>query len=246
MSQWRLLISDALPGADNMALDEALLLQRTATDVPILRLYQWDQDTLSLGRFQKSKDVLSAVRGSAPVVRRISSGGAILHRHDEITYAIIAPYRLFGGRSPRLAYHAIHDILTLALQHLGVWPQKRPETQRDEKAPFCYDRLTDFDLTAGELFKKLIGSAQHRRGRAFLQHGSIPLNDDGHVAGGTSISRLLARQVTRLEVTEAIIAAFQEVKKIELKDSAVNAAEEKCAQELKASRYGCDSWTFER
>ncbi|MDF1661160.1 MAG: lipoate--protein ligase family protein [Planctomycetota bacterium] len=246
MTPWRLILSKALPGADNMALDEALLLERKPGDPPILRFYQWEDDTLSLGRFQKAAEVFAATSGDFPAVRRISSGGAILHRHDEITYGLIAPYKDFGGRSPRLAYNDIHDILTRALDALGVRAQKRSESLGDESAPFCYDRLTDFDLTAGADFKKLIGSAQHRRGRAFLQHGSIPMTDDGQVERGTSIERLLGRTVSREDVIRAIIEAFKTEKGISFEESDANDREVNRAAELKQSRYGLEAWTLER
>lgn len=229
-----------------MALDEAFLLERQAGDRPILRLYQWDEDTLSIGRFQKAKDVFDAASQDCPAVRRISSGGAILHRHDEVTYSIIAPYKEFGGRSPRLAYNDIHDVLTSALESLGVRAQKRSESLGDESAPFCYNRLTDFDLTAGPDFKKLIGSAQHRRGQAFLQHGSIPLKDDGQVARATSLTRLLGREITRGELLTAIIDAFQREKGASFDEDEVTEQEWARARSLEQSRYGLDSWTWER
>lgn len=246
MIPWRLIKSEALPGAANMALDEAFLLEREPGDPPILRFYQWDEDTLSLGRFQKAAEVFAAATGDVPAVRRISSGGAILHRHDEITYSLIAPYKEFGGRSPRLAYNDIHDILTSALSALGVRAQKRSESLGDESAPFCYNRLTDFDLTAGPDFKKLIGSAQHRRGKAFLQHGSIPLSDEGQVERGTSMARLLGRAVPREDVMVAIVEAFKKQKGISFEESDAKDREKQRAIELEKSRYGLKSWTEER
>jgi lipoyl(octanoyl) transferase len=248
MNPWRLIINEnAYSGVQNMALDEALLLERLPEHPPILRLYQWDVNTLSLGRFQKARDVLDAAQlPLPPVVRRVSSGGAILHRHDEITYSIIAPYKLFGGRSPKLAYHDIHDVFIGALEKLGIALQKRPEGGGDEHAPFCYNRLTDFDLTTGEDFKKLIGSAQHRRGRAFLQHGSIPLKDDGHVENASSISRILGRDISRADVITVILEAFKDLKDAHFENSSPSTKELEHAQKLKQSRYGNDAWTYER
>ena len=43
-----------LPGAENMARDEALLATRC---IPTLRFYRWEQPTVSLGYFQAAADL---------------------------------------------------------------------------------------------------------------------------------------------------------------------------------------------
>jgi len=62
--------------------------------------------------------------------------------------------------------------------------------------------------------RKLVGSAQVRRGDAFLQHGSILLagSQEKVSAGGgeTTLGAVLGRAVTVEEVTAAIVANWGE------------------------------------
>ena len=71
---WRLIRSGSLPGAMNMALDDALLQAVADGDSPpVLRLYHWQPAALSLGYAQKVSDGvdLSACRRAGlDVVRR--------------------------------------------------------------------------------------------------------------------------------------------------------------------------------
>ncbi len=62
--------------------------------------------------------------------------------------------------------------------------------------------------------RKLVGSAQVRRGDAFLQHGSILLDgSQGKVSTGggeTTLAAVLGRAVTFEEVVAAIVANWGE------------------------------------
>jgi len=71
-------------------------------------------------------------------------------------------------------------------------------------------------LVAG---RKLVGSAQVRKGNAFLQHGSILLDGSQEIiaavsrkpqvaSGVTTLARILGRPVTFEEVADAIVAAW--------------------------------------
>ena len=78
---WRLITTSPLSGAENMAIDEALLCSfDPISSQPVLRLYGWNPPTLSLGRFQKAAEVLDLERCTAEgvaVVRRMTGGGVI-------------------------------------------------------------------------------------------------------------------------------------------------------------------------
>lgn len=222
-----------------MALDEALLESFSLEDPPILRLYGWAPAGLSLGRFQPAAGV--EVPAGAVLVRRLSGGSAIHHRTDEVTYSVVAPYRLFGGLNPRRAYAAIHGALEAGLGRLGVASASREEAAgRASRHGLCFANPTDYDLVVAG--RKLVGSAQRRRGRAFLQHGSIPLSPDPRVPSATSLSELLGGSRSRSEVEEAISEAFAE-RSAGLTHDAVRDTERALAEELVASRYGSASWT---
>lgn len=175
----RVINDPPLPGAENMARDEALLLRVGAgTSPPTLRLYQWDPPTISLGYFQKfaEYEALEPPAGDLAVVRRPTGGGAILH-DLELTYSITLPIAhplLTGG--PNALYELAHDVVIECLRGIDVTAHR--DGQTDDSSPtrgpfFCFARRHKFDVLVGA--DKLAGSAQRRTRSAVLQHGSIVL-----------------------------------------------------------------------
>lgn len=240
---WRL-IAEEEPGtpAWNMALDEALLACWREGDRPLLRLYAWRPAALSLGRFQAADDV--ALPAGATLVRRISGGAAIHHREDELTYAVVAPYRMFPAPRARSAYRTLHGVIARALQELGL-PAADPE-EAGPRAARAHPRGMCFATAIGEDLvvsgRKLVGSAQRRQGGAFLQHGSLPLSPDPSGAG-TSLSELLGAVPARGSVVRAICAAMRHTLATDLSPDAPTPQERLRAQDLCVSRYGSQAWT---
>ena len=191
-----------------MATDEALLDQVATSGGAVLRLYRWDPPTLSIGRNQGPDGI---VQEGIPWVRRPTGGTAVWHEH-EVTYAVAAPIAVFG--SLRNAYCEIHTRLATALRSLGVdgviapTPANRPPA----RPVACFATAVGGEiLVAG---RKLVGSAQVRRGRAFLQHGSILLAGSQQkvtaVTQATSLAAVLGRRVTFDEITTAIVENWGE------------------------------------
>ena len=92
MSIWRLLNTGALPGALNMAIDQALLqLHALGLSPPTLRFYQWQPPAVSIGYFQQPEAINLSLCSSLgiDVVRRPTGGRAVLHQ-NELTYSLIA------------------------------------------------------------------------------------------------------------------------------------------------------------
>src|SRR3989442_1317286 len=89
-----LIETEELTGPLNMALDE-LLWEASAQGVPFFRMYGWsDRPALSLGYFQSYVKARSVPGwATAPLVRRMTGGGAIVHDQD-LTYALTLPARL--------------------------------------------------------------------------------------------------------------------------------------------------------
>src|SRR5467141_3107094 len=204
-------------GAENMAIDAELLDRADGTGASFLRLYRFDPPCLSLGRNEPEAhyDHPEIARRGLDVVRRPTGGRAVWHEH-EVTYAVAAPIAAFG--SLRESYHRIHERLRAALRSLGVEAEIAPEhptARRSDRPAACFASAAGGEvLVAG---RKVIGSAQVRRGGAFLQHGSILLAGSQDViraisrqpsAGGgeTTLSALLGRPVSFEEVTGAIVA----------------------------------------
>ncbi|HEY6207805.1 MAG TPA: hypothetical protein VIW28_01985, partial [Gemmatimonadales bacterium] len=123
---WQVLVEpDGRPGAENMAVDQALLHESDRTGRAFLRLYRFSPPCLSLGRNEPARaryDRAAIVRLGIAVVRRPTGGRAVWHEH-EVTYAVAAPLAALGegwrgGASVRDSSVAIHRRLAGALRSL--------------------------------------------------------------------------------------------------------------------------------
>jgi lipoate-protein ligase A len=174
---WRLLLSPPLDGATNMAMDEALLERARASGECFCRVYTWSRPTLSLGRNQTAAGLYDLERAAAlgvDIVRRPTGGRAVLH-HRELTYAVAGPV---GDESLRAAYERVTRLLTHALRTLGAGVRQAEPAGRAPAptlAP-CFELPTRDELVLDG--RKLVGSAQWREDGAFVQHGSILIDDD--------------------------------------------------------------------
>lgn len=181
--RWRLLFAPARDGAENMARDVALQDYSRRTGECVLSVYTWQRPTLSFGRNQTANglyDVERIAREGIDVVRRPSGGRAILHNR-EITYSVTGADS-FAATLPQ-AYDRINALLLLALRKIGAPVEiASPEgtAPKPDESP-CFAKPVKGELIA--LGRKLVGSAQCRENGAFLQHGSILLEDDqAHLA----------------------------------------------------------------
>jgi lipoyl(octanoyl) transferase len=206
---WSFFLTPPLSGVANMAIDAAMLDRARAQGVTIVRVYSWSRPTLSLGRNQSAQGLYDFQRireRDIDVVRRPTGGRAILHWR-EVTYSVAAP--IDAGESLRASYARINLLLLQALQAVGAAAELAGSTQRETHpglAP-CFDHPSSGELVAGG--KKLVGSAQWRESGAYLQHGSILVDDDQ-----TSIVHLLQTPVaappipaTLRELTGRVILA---------------------------------------
>jgi lipoate-protein ligase A len=160
-----------------MAIDQAMLDRAEAEGESWLRLYQWEPHCLSFGRHEPATRRYDRSRISAlglDVVRRPSGGRAVWHAR-EVTYALAAPTRRFGGL--REAYLAIHQMLAAALRRMGVAAElAEPGRPVPLDAGACFARAAGGEVMVNK--RKIVGSAQMRQRSALLQHGSILLEDD--------------------------------------------------------------------
>jgi len=158
----------------NMAVDEMMFETVAASGEPILRFYQWQEPTLSLGYFQSLHDRQSHSASLAcPVVRRSTGGGAIVHDR-ELTYSIATPLAARWSSSASTLYDTLHNALIVALGKLGLAASLCPATMPDRQDEFlCFERRAAGDVVVGG--HKVAGSAQRRRQGALLQHGSVIL-----------------------------------------------------------------------
>jgi len=173
---WRLFQDGPGEAAWNMSVDEALLLAAPEAG-PALRLYEWREPSVSLGLRQAEPRWLERCKSlGVPVVRRVSGGGAVLHAGD-LTYCVVAP--LAAPELPvdlRGSYEWIRARLIRGLERAGVAAQRSRAASGADRLELCFAGATGYEVELdGE---KLVGSAQRRARRAFLQHGSIRLADD--------------------------------------------------------------------
>lgn len=257
---WRILVTKEARGSYNLALDEALFrLAVEGKGPPTIRFYGWSPPALSVGYFQswqREIDEKACAGKGISVYRRITGGRAVLHDR-EVTYSVVsrAGSPLFSaGLVP--AYRAIGTALASGLGRLGVGAELvRPAPPGGGKAvprhPSCFSSASGYEIASRG--KKLVGSAQKRRGGAILQHGSILLAvEDGGFesllrhpppggpapSGGlTSLEALLGRFPEREEVVEALSEGFRESWGISLIPGGLTGEEERLSEELERRKY---------
>jgi len=176
--RWRFMLSPPSDGALNMAVDEALMERAARTGEAVFRVYAWASPTLSLGRNQRAKgayDLDAARTLGIDIIRRPTGGRALLH-HREVTYCVTLPTE--SPDEAATSYSFINEVLLTALRRLGVRAERAgaagvalPPGLRP-----CFDVPSQDEIVVGG--RKLVGSAQWRRGGALLQHGSILVRDD--------------------------------------------------------------------
>ena len=178
---WRFINSGKLGPHENMAMDEALLFGIINKNAPpVVRVYDWDPPTVSFGYHQKIKEHirLDKIREYGfGLVRRPTGGRAVLH-YDEVTYAVISRTDGILAGSILESYRKIGKVLLAALHEVGIQAtmQDSMPSNKEQKTWVnpCFSSASKYEINVKG--KKLIGSAQIRKGDALLQHGSILLN----------------------------------------------------------------------
>ncbi len=200
---WRLWVDEtARPGWANMSVDMALLDRAEQQSESWLRLYRWEPGCLSFGRHEPAARRYDAGRIrllSIDAVRRPTGGRAVWHE-SELTYAVACPCSRFP--SLRDAYLQIHRLLAEALLSVGIETAMAPRNRTPSlDSGACFSQPAGGEVLVGG--RKVIGSAQLRRGQALLQHGSILLRDEQHrvddfVQGGSVASAAAPDSLTPL------------------------------------------------
>ena len=269
MTQWRVIYDKPRSGAENMAIDQAIMEAVGAENMPpTLRFYSWQPVCLSLGYAQSVKDVdLGRLQNNEwDLVRRPTGGKAILHT-DELTYSVALPENHPIVRGGVIAsYHRLSSALLAGLERLAVQADitSREEAGRATGA-VCFEVPSDYEVTADG--HKLIGSAQVRRQQTVLQHGTIPLYGDvgricevldftddiarqtarDHVQQrATTIKRAVGHRIEWQTVANALHASFAETFNLDLVQGELSDAEWQHVAELIKTVYGFTGWTQKR
>jgi lipoate-protein ligase A len=245
-----------------MAVDEALLRSRLAgAGPPTVRFFAWAPPTLSLGygqRLDARIDVEAAAALGIGLVRRPTGGSAILHEGPdlELTYSVAARAGDFEGADDLLAtYRWIGAALTAGLVALGAPAAMVPVQASDPTSmpAFCFARTGSFEIEVAG--RKLVGSAQRRRGAGFLQHGSVMLGaEPGRLArvfpgggdplgGMTTLEAARGRRPTYDETAERLAGGFREVHRLVLEPGGLSADEVADVEALVRDKYATGAWT---
>ena len=191
-----------------MRRDAGLLdrLEQGGAEQAVLRLFRFEPHGITLGASQEPARVLDlerCERDGVPFAVRPTGGRAIFHA-DEWTYSLAA--RLddpeWGGTLLQ-SYAATARLLITSLLRLGV-PVEPATADRKGRVAHPDAGAACFATTAGHEIvvsgRKLVGSAQRRLSRAFLQQGSLLLGiGHGRLADYLSIPGA-AKEALRAEL----------------------------------------------
>jgi lipoate-protein ligase A len=253
-----------------MAIDEAILhALAEGYGRPTLRFFQWQPPCLSLGYNQHWQEIDEAACQYLGYTwtRRPTGGRAILHM-DEATYSLIVPQedpRIQGGILE--SYRVLSFGLLRGLAQLGVEAKQADKEEIEASrqmtgkgGPVCFDTPSRYEITwAG---KKLIGSAQLRRRKIVLQHGTLPLfGDITRIIEALNFSpaeriqqqQLLPKRAATLEqalgriapfdqVTAALACGFAQELNLSLEEAPLTDREETLVHKLRAEQYANESW----
>ncbi|HIF02775.1 MAG TPA: lipoate--protein ligase family protein [Nitrospinaceae bacterium] len=242
MQEWRVIKDDPKTGESNMDIDRAILAScKPGESLPTLRLYSWERPTLTVGYaqdFAKEIDINRCQKLGIEIVRRPTGGRALLHDH-EVTYSFTAPIP-HNKFPPSLlgAYKVVAQALLEGLKEIGVCGAELASRKKTNigkhsfRSPSCLSSINHLEIEVQGA--KLVGSAQRRTKKAFLQHGSILLDCDRSLVNSlfkfetddarcrsmeilnnkvVTLSECLGKSVTRKEVFKALIKGFSHVLK---------------------------------
>jgi len=257
MDTWRLLPLQTYNGFMNMAIDEAALTARTASQVPnTLRFYRWQPSAVSIGKNQNPEAEVyldACKRMGVDVVRRMSGGGTVYHDYEgEVTYCVTARTADLGTADITTVYAKIYEAIKHALGLLGI------------TADFSSgDAKNCPNMTVKG--KKISGSSQTLTRGIVCQHGTVLRSVDlpkmftllklknasciqaADIAKRkiTSIENELNHAVAPEAVAKALAEGFRSALKIQLKPDTLTPWEVELANRLCKEKYATEEWMSE-
>jgi lipoate-protein ligase A len=257
---WKLFVDrESYSGALNMAVDDFLF--QSLPDVPVtyLRFYTWRQPTASFGYSQdirKVVDVEPLQEQGIDIVRRMTGGKLVLH-HKEVTYSLCSSDSETFTSTLMDSYKLISQALMRGLEIMGLEPNLAsapPDSYVKGDLPcFSYPARNEIEVQG----KKIVGSAQKRAGLKFIQHGSIPLEEDEDLLKSVSLSKseksslrmislsqALGRKVSFDWVVEHLILGISGYFDIGLIPKTFKLIEKEAILKIQKEKYGNKEWTF--
>ena len=182
--RWYFFDSGANDGLTNMVIDEVLATQIVPhLQIPVLRFYQWQPYTISLGYHQREGEfhIDLCRKDGFDIVRRPTGGRAVFHA-EELTYSVVLPRNSeLYSEDILTTYNKISQGLLAGLKLYGVdaelvhRPEKEAKSGDYKQNVPCFSSSARYEIAYQA--RKLVGSAQRRYENAILQHGSILIGD---------------------------------------------------------------------
>jgi len=250
---------DPRSGPWNMAVDEHLFRSLTEEPRTVVRFYQWERPTASLGCGQAAEKVIDmgfCRANGVDVVRRMTGGKLVLHHH-EVTYSICSSDVETFSLTVAGSYRLISEGLIQGLARLGLDPVLAgapPSSYARGTMPcFAHPGRDEVEIDG----RKIIGSAQKRTGGKFLQHGSIPLAADEALLRAVSrkdfgadeirmisLSEASGRPVSYESAVEHLVSGLAEFFKVAFEPLRMTGEDLAAIEHLRANKYATGAWTF--
>ena len=256
---WHLII-DRTPrkGSWNMAVDDFMFHSLGEEATTYLRFYRWENPTVSIGRSQTAEKVVNldfCRQNGIEIVRRITGGKLVLH-HKEVTYSVCSSDTEIFSLKLMDSYKLISEALNWGLQRMGIESHLAKETPSDYARGtmpcFAQPARDEIEMNG----KKIIGSAQKRTGKKFIQHGSIPLEKQAEqlisvcrsgqkesIVRMTSLSEALGKNVDFDWVVEHFISGMSDYFSVRLTPRIFSTKELDAIQKIQKERYDNPDWT---
>ena len=230
--KWHLYLDCAHDPFYNMAMDEILLENADKIGAPIIRIYDWDRPSVSIGYVQNYDAVTN---DKYIVVRRPTGGGIVYHDHD-LTYTAVVPASDPICKLNRIdSYHVFHEAILQTLGEFGLKANLAPDEcgSVDRATMQCFTTPTRYDVVAAG--KKYAGAAQRRTKTGILHQGSIDLE---------------IIDCDKKLLTKKLLKAFEKQFNMQFIEFKPNAVLLKRATELAEKKYASENWNqhkkFER
>jgi len=251
---WRYIDSGAGSAQWNMAVDEALLLSFEEKDLPILRLYRWEEPSLSFGRFSNPRETLDwewVQEEELSCVRRMTGGGILVHGGD-LSYTLVLSRHFVKERGVRESYRELCAFLIRLYHGFGLEVSFAYDLQvAPSHAAACLAGTEAYDIMIDG--RKIGGNAQRYTHRALLQHGSIPLCIDRRYfetffrepSGLNEAATLEEAGVGMRELQENLLESFGASFDTSFQSDGLSDEEFALAQKLYREKYAKESWSVD-
>jgi lipoate-protein ligase A len=225
--KFRLLCSFMQSAKMNMATDKAIATQFNQDDMPVLRLYTW-QDSFSVGVSQSCEEYASY---GSDCAKRMTGGGVLFHGHD-LSYSLTVPTTYLEGLNVKQSYEKICTFLLCFYKKLGLDAQYAKDIPSIElsKSNFCQVGFEAYDIIVNGL--KMGGNAQKRTKRMIFQHGSIPIESVQNKAEWGNSLRDVGIEVSYDKAIKLMCESFEESFDATLVPSTLNSKEKEKLKEL--------------